>query len=302
MKVLALELAAAGGLAGVYNEQVAGVPHCYPTTPAEFEAAFRVRTSRGGDTKDLEPERVFTAEDGGKVIGFAHATIGTLDAGGRRKRGGFIHFLTYAPGRRAAGQALLDACERHAHDGGADQLWAFQKPGCYPFYHLGFGNLSDRMGHVYALFRMNGYDPDDGEIFMEQRDYRVAEPLPPEPGAEVVVRQTPGRGARPGLEIWAHRMGQPIAASKCGSAGDGSGADEAQDTFFVHWIGVEGEAQGRGWGRYLLQRIHWEMWGLGYRHAAISTDWRNFRALLFYTNYGYRVTDTVYGFAKTGTP
>lgn len=38
---------------------------------------------------------------------------------------------------------------------------------------------------------------------------------------------------------------------------------------------------------------------LGYRDAVISTDMTNCRALLFYANYGYRVTDTVYGFVKT---
>ena len=62
---------------------------------------------------------------------------------------------------------------------------------------------------------------------------------------------------------------------------------------------MDGE-QGRGWGRYLLTRTLWEARRLGYRHTAISTCKRNYRAQLFYTNYGYRVTDTVYGFIKEG--
>ena len=32
----------------------------------------------------------------------------------------------------------------------------------------------------------------------------------------------------------------------------------------------------------------------GYRHAAISTAWDNYRAFLFYTNYGFRVADWTY--------
>ena len=36
----------------------------------------------------------------------------------------------------------------------------------------------------------------------------------------------------------------------------------------------------------------------GFRHAAISTDWRNDRALLFYANHGYRLADTLNEFSK----
>ena len=299
MKVTCLERAAVGALAEAYNEQVAGIPHCYPTIQQEFESGYRERTSDDRHVKQVAAEKVFIGEENGAVVGFAHAATGELDVDGCQKRGGFVHFLTYRPGRRAVGQALLEACERHLREAGAGRLWAFQKFGCYPFYHLGFGNLSDQMGHVYALFRVNGYEPDDGEVFLELRDLDVAEPGPPDAELEVVVQQKPGRGVRPGLEIRALRDGKQIAICECGSAGEGSRADEAQDTFFVHWLGVDEEGQGQGWGRYLLQRAQWEMQQLGYRHAAISTDWRNHRALLFYTNYGYRVTDTVYGLAKT---
>ena len=41
-----------------------------------------------------------------------------------------------------------------------------------------------------------------------------------------------------------------------------------------------------------------ELHGIGYRHAAISTDLRNYRAALFYGNYGYRVVDYTYGWNK----
>ena len=35
---------------------------------------------------------------------------------------------------------------------------------------------------------------------------------------------------------------------------------------------------------------------LGFVHAAIRTDWHNYRAALFYTNLGYRVVDWTYAF------
>ena len=41
------------------------------------------------------------------------------------------------------------------------------------------------------------------------------------------------------------------------------------------------------------------MHGKGFRRAIISTNWRNWRAMLLYSNYGYRVADWTYGFTKT---
>ena len=74
--------------------------------------------------------------------------------------------------------------------------------------------------------------------------------------------------------------------------------DAIQDTFFVTGLGVDDIDQHRGWGRYLLLRSHWENQKVGYKHASISTGTRNHRALLFYTNYGYRVQDTCYEYCK----
>jgi len=37
---------------------------------------------------------------------------------------------------------------------------------------------------------------------------------------------------------------------------------------------------------------------IGYKNTVISNDWRNYRALLFYANYGYRLADTNYEFVK----
>ncbi|MFQ6041416.1 MAG: hypothetical protein ACE5PV_11220 [Candidatus Poribacteria bacterium] len=47
-----------------------------------------------------------------------------------------------------------------------------------------------------------------------------------------------------------------------------------------------------------MQRNLWEMRKIGYKNTAISTDITNYRAQLFYTNYGYRVVNTGYGLVK----
>ena len=50
-----------------------------------------------------------------------------------------------------------------------------------------------------------------------------------------------------------------------------------------------------------MRTLH-EAQRLGYTRTAISTSKNNYRAQLFYTNYGYRVTDTVYNFVKHAEP
>jgi GNAT superfamily N-acetyltransferase len=62
---------------------------------------------------------------------------------------------------------------------------------------------------------------------------------------------------------------------------------------------VEEAFQGRGLGRSLLQRALAAGREVGYRHACISTDWRNYRAFVFYSNYGYQVADWTYIYARS---
>jgi GNAT superfamily N-acetyltransferase len=155
------------------------------------------------------------------------------------------------------------------------------------------------MGHVYGLLGMNGYRlAGEGEIFMECLNYPAAKPVAPEPAVEVQVQLQEGRGNLPNVTVRALRDGKEIGSCIALSGGDFCRSREAQDRIFVDGLGVTDGEQGRGWGRYLLTRTLHEASQLGYRHTVISTGRRNYRAQLFYTNYGYRVTDTVYGFVK----
>jgi GNAT superfamily N-acetyltransferase len=287
-----------GGLANVYNTQVATlVPHCYVVSPEEFDAG---RYQRTGDDhhSSLGAERVIVGIRGGKVRGFAHVTVGEIKHQDRCLHGGFIHFLSYAVGCRDIGQAILAACERHCYESGAPTIRAFDGY-FYRFYHLGFPLVSDRMSHVYGLFGMNAYKlAGEGEIFFEYLDYPVAMPVPPGYDAEMQVQLSEGRGELPNITIRALRDEQEIGSCIALSGGDFCRACEAQDRILIDGLGVTNAEQGRGWGRYLLTRTLWEARQLGYRHTVISTGKRNYRAQLFYTNCGYRVTDTVYGFVK----
>ncbi|MFC1717942.1 GNAT family N-acetyltransferase [Candidatus Poribacteria bacterium] len=297
MKITYRDVEDIGELVHVYNEQTASVPHCYPISREEFEIGL-LDPRNDRHCKEAHSERIIAAEEDGRITGFAHIAIGRVEFSDRKQVGGLLHFLTYESGHRAAGQALLEACEKHTFDSGASQVWAFQNGCNYRFYHLDFGNVSDHMGHVYALFHMNGYKVNEGEIFMEQPDYSIIEPVLPDHQVEIVVEQKPGRGVLPGLLVQAFRDGEEVGSCESGSCGDCCKTGEVQDWFFVHWLGVDRHDQGKGWGRYLLQRTLWEMRKIGYKNAIISTDITNPRALLFYTNYGYRVSDTVYGLVK----
>ena len=287
-----------GDLANVYNAQIATtVPHCYALSPDEFSVGCYPET--GDDFQStFQNERIIVGIKGAQVRGFALVRVGQITHRARRLDGGFIHFLTYETGYRDVGQAILAACERHVRDTGASTIRAFDGY-FYRFHHLGSPFVSDRMAHVYGLFGMNGYGlAGAGEIFLESCHYEVANPVLPDPTVEVHVQAQEGQGNLPNITVRVLCGDQEIGSCIALSVGDFCRAREAQNAIFVKGLGVTDNAQGRGWGRYLLARTLWEARQLGYRHTAISTAKRNYRAQLFYTNYGYRVTDTVYSFIK----
>jgi GNAT superfamily N-acetyltransferase len=111
---------------------------------------------------------------------------------------------------------------------------------------------------------------------------------------EVRTEERAGPGRLPGLRVSAHRGGKQLGECVFVSAAEWHDAEEAHDWAFVNWLGVERWAQGQGLGRYLLQRALREAHLLGYRHAAISTGWRNHRAFGFYSNYGFHMVDWTY--------
>jgi len=300
MKIKDWEIAKIGELAHVYNGQIATVPHCYPVTPLEFETERSpAEWIQKALQNEFHDEKIFVGEQNGEIHGFAHVSIGSINVHGKMKSGGIIHFLSYSPGYRPIGQALLEECEHYLCGLGVNQIWAYQVSSGYNFYHLGWGHLSDQMSHVYALFLINGYETDDSAIFTEQRDYSISEPALSDAQVGIVVEQHLGRGIRPGVRIEAFRSEKLIALIESKSIGDFSRRPEAQESFLIEDFGVVDETEkGKGLGRYLLLKMLWEMRKLGYKHTVISCSWDNPRAVLLYTNYGYQLTDTTYGLVK----
>ena len=180
---------------------------------------------------------------------------------------------------------------------GFSRIYAFLKNYIYRFHVLGYG-VCDRQGHITGWLGMNGYEVYKGEIFIDYLHFDAEEPVLPNSDVEIRVQETAGCGDRPNLVVSANRDGERFGWCATVSLAHRHPVDALQDTFFVTGLGVDNADQHRGWGRYLLLRSHWENQKLGYRHASISTSTNNHRALLFYTNCGYRVRDTWYEYVR----
>jgi len=296
MEIFPYEPSVASELAMVYNRAVQLVPHCYPVGDEEFAHALAPTVGQGEAHSRLHSEAAFVAREGSAIVGFVHTAVGPLKEGEAVR--GSIRFLWYERGHRAAGQALLEAAERNLRDQRMSRIEAIRNADKYRFYHVSCGHLSDHLEHVQALLTLNGYRPIDGEVVLDRPNYGSAAPARSEVEAEVMLKWREGRGRLPNLRVKALRGGEQIGVCESVSCGEFSGAEAAQDWLFVTWLWVKEDLQRKGLGRSLLQRNLQEMHRIGYRHASISTDWENHRALLFYSNHGFRAVDWTYCYGR----
>jgi GNAT superfamily N-acetyltransferase len=297
MQILPYEPGMAHTLVASYNRQVYGLPHCYPTCADDFAAA--VSATVGGEPSDerLHSEEAYVAWEGDGPLGFIHTGIERPRREDARPRG-IIRFAWYERGHRAAGQALLSAAEDMFIQRDIGGVRAFHQHYVYAFYHLHSAYLSDRVEHVHALLSSNGYRRVGGEVYLDWPDFTPLEPPAFDVTAEITLSWRQSDGRRPNLTVLAHQGQELVGECKCESQGHPSRPPEAEDWLFTDWLGVSDPLRGRGLGRYLLRRALLEMHAVGYRHATISTAWENHRALLFYSNFGYRAVDWTYGFGK----
>lgn len=277
-------------LTDLYNQATVGVPHCYPVCVEAFADSLPKEASQ----RDLHNEIVLVVREGSSILGFIHGGI-TRD---EQEPEGILRFLWYAPGQRSVGQQLLDAAENHFRQHNISRIIASPQEYRYPFYHLDHAYLSDHLGHVQALLQFDGYRKCAGEVYFDWPDYQPEVRPLVDANVEVTIKEEPGDGVLPGVVAKLHQGGEQIGVCKCVSCGEFSDSQEVQDWCFVEWLGIGDEAQGKGLGRYLLQRTLQEAWHIGYRHTSISTDWQNYRAFVFYSNYGYHVVDWTYAFMK----
>ncbi|MFC1714904.1 GNAT family N-acetyltransferase [Candidatus Poribacteria bacterium] len=292
MEVLRYESAMLSEITSSYNNLINGQPHCYPVSVEDFESAVS-----GVEKEQLCSEEAFVVREGPAVLGFAHIGI---DGPRKAEAGkqGIIRFLWYERGHRPAGQTLLDFVEEYFHQRSLTRVKAFHQDYRYPIYHLDHTYLSDRLNHIHGLLGLNGYSRIAGEVYLDWPDYDPATPSLADVSADVSAEFEEGHGKLPGLIIRAHQGKKEIGSCHSVSCGEFSHADDAQYWIFTTGLGVSPGMQGKGLGRYLLQRALQEAKSIGYRHAVISANWKNYRAHVFYGNYGYHVADWTYALAK----
>jgi ribosomal protein S18 acetylase RimI-like enzyme len=297
MEIARYQAATSEALCAAYNALVADVPHCFPVSVPAFAEALAPAIGEGAPKGRVRDEVVFVAREGDVILGFLHAGVAEPKEESQSPEG-VVRFFDYQRGERATGQALLDAGHEYLRSLGQRVVKAFCSDLRYRFYHVACAYLSNRLDHVQALLQFNGYEPFGGEIIFDWPDYAPPEPESSDVHDKVEVLWKPGRGRLPGIEVIA-RVGEAWAgACKCVSCGEFSDEDAAQDWLFVSELNVAEAHQGRRLGMHLLQAALKEMHAKGYRNASISTDWRNYRAFLFYSNVGFREVDWTLGFSR----
>ncbi len=297
MEIIQYTLDILPALTEFYNNLTFEVPHCYPVKEAEFAHAIRgVIGQSNNDDDDFEDETAFVSIHNGHIKAFIHVGYYPED-NGEKINIGTICFLAYERGARHAGQAVLDKAENYFKNRNVSRIVAFSKEHRYRFYHFEYAQLSDTLDHIHGLLGINDYRSYHGQVFLDWKNYKINPPTI-RPSVNLKVTWKDGKGKLPNCRITAHRDGVEIGECWNVSGGQFSSHPDAQEWAYTDWIGIEDTYQGEGLGKYLLQYSLHEMHKVGYKHAALSTDWHNNRALLFYSNFGYRAVDWTYAYKK----
>ena len=298
------ELERTGELAPSYNRQMRGVPFCYPQTAETFARGVHDDLAELFGFRRLEvfeSEMLIVVEEDTEVVGFADIGVHPYEESGESKKVGVIRFLAYDPGVRRVGDSLLEAAEVQLANLGMTRIAAFPKGFMYHFCSPE-GGMSGLAGNIVGLFGSKDYEVSGRTVNMVRDDLEMDEPDCPDPAAEISVDRGERRSKRPTVMVNAHlsRNGEELSVGEClayPSEYVQSSAD-AQDEIYINWMGISREFQGQGWGRYLLWKTLKEAEALGYRQCVLGTSETNSRALLFYSNYGFRVTHASFSYAK----
>lgn len=165
----------------------------------------------------------------------------------------------------------------------------------YPFYHLPHGLLSERLPHISALFGASGYQLMNwSEILYEWRDFRPPKVEKPDLDLEMKVEKLSSLAhGLPGTSVDVlAKTDQGNWGSRCAMLRiDG-------DWCLCDRLDVAEPLRGKGLGKYLLAISLEEMRQEGCRHALIGAGGSNYRAQLFYSNFGFAFCDRTLAFEK----
>ena len=337
VKLVEYEATRMPALARAYASATAATPFCASADGGTEQWAEELRTlpkqMTAAGTRSCSWRRIWLAlsdESGGEVLGFVDACVRPARAGKEWRSGsthavvdiprtGLIRFLWHEPGHREAGVALLDVAEQHLRDKAqVSDVYAFDQAYRYRFYMMSSAYLSQTAHHIHALLGTRDYERCNGECYYRWAGFEITAALAPSlpPGVRYRVELVPGRGRLPGTKVFAvseetgKDLGVCVTISGAEFSVDSSHATDyeaASRLAFVTWLGVPVVAtanrlhpsQGQGLGKALLAEGLKQMQFLGYRDAAISTAEKNYKAQVFYANYGgFSLVDWTWGLKR----
>jgi GNAT superfamily N-acetyltransferase len=292
MEIVRFEPGMAAGVARCYNDLIEPVPECHPVPGDTFRSVEALSHRRVRD------EEIAVAQEGGEVVGFVHVGIALPAKGDEEPKGepGVIRLLSYRVGQRPVGQALLEWAEQWARHRKRKAVVAWEAELRYPFYHFGYAHLSQRIGHVRALFGRNGYQELGGELYFTWPNFTPPKAERPPLDFDLKVEWRKGPAGR-WLSVAALQRGQKVGHCNI-DLGQQSPGPHAKDWCYCDALWVTERLQGRRLGTFLLSTALTEMHQAGCKHAAISTGGTNYRAQLMYANMGFQVTDYTVAFRR----
>jgi GNAT superfamily N-acetyltransferase len=295
MRILEFAPAMAADLARCYSDLVAPAPHCHPVGEERFSDLKKL-----ADPRCREEALLAARDEGGNTVAFVHLGIGPPPSGEQRLQGdlGIIRFLSYTPGQRRAGKALLDAAEDWARDRGCREIIAGQQSYMYPFHHLPFGHISEQIAHLPPLFAMEGYSVFWSSVFFDWPDFEPPRVPKPDMHLELVHEERQIETLGPGVAVYGEQGGRRVGACEIAGLGHDSWRPWLRGWCFCTDLHVDEPLQGKGLGKYLLASGLAAMRRAGYRHAIVSTNVSNCRAQLLYSNFGFRFLDRTVAFKK----
>jgi len=300
MRLVPFEPSMAEAVAQCYNDIVRPAPYCAPV------GADRFRDLKRLERAPLSEEALLAAQDeGGDLLGFVHLGVAAPATEPWHLQGepGILRFLSYQPGRRPVGEALLEAAEAWLRARGRSEVIAGHSHFMYPFYHLPFAHISERISHLPPLFGIEGYTVAESEVFFAWASFEA--PVPPKPHLDVEIaiewRDKVDTFAN-GVVLNPKRGDKVMGECKIVRLGYEGWRPELRHWCFCTSLHLDESLRGKGLGKYLLALGLREARQRGLRHTLVSTDWDNYRAYLFYTNFGYQFLDRTFSYRKHLTP
>ena len=300
MKIIHYDPEMAGAISAFYNTQMAGVPFTAKVDPGGMSTVLSAPWEKNAH-HGMAESGLLVVGDGGTIRGFAGVGVRTPGENGDPGKGA-IGFLLYERGNRTSGQMIVDAAHEYIFERTDGPIGAFHQDHRFPAYHFPHAYCSDGLDHVQALLQLNGYRKNGGEVYLLWEDYDPRPPRECEIEVEIRVAWKAETDGPAGLTIQAIREGKVIGECEHQCPLEQSGQPSSTLPAFCTWLGVTDEHQGHGLGHHLLRRALVELHVRGFRDTAISTAWDNYRAFVFYSNFGYRVVDWTYGFERSASP